>query len=494
LSSRSPYILLAFANPLQVPEEYLAALLRESSLVRGYLEPLDLDDVCDLTHIPEATIEQIFDRIEGWQRRKDLVLFHYGGHASASGLLLNTAEAGSQKAHAEGLARLLGSLPELKLVFLNGCSTKGQVYMLLKQGVKAVIATSTKVQDRKAVDFADRFYKNLTEGKSIGESFERAKNFLLSKYKHQVLTPDESRSMFWDEEETEELPWGLYHREDVESVLNWCLPTEPARKRRFGELDKYTCNRADQNSIFKTRFLTNRGVKKVQTYFIHGEEKQSPKGLFNRFVLEHISMSYEQTFHKVALMEEASELLGAKVNLLTALFDAVELTHAGMNLSELKLSAIAKAPSVRHADCIVIKFKVYSSAWKPFTGDFIRWFLTEFIDEAALPPKSPDFIFFFSVIYEESSEGGFIKRLFKSSPKDKILKTMQQFSEISILKELPPVKRGDIHKWFDRIEVDDVLEKEAQMEKFFPNQEIWEMVRVERKLEQIIELYNDKHV
>lgn len=53
-------------------------------------------------------------------------------------------------ANANGLARLLGQRPNLQLVFLNGCSTEGQVAELLAQGVKVVIATDAPVNDRKA--------------------------------------------------------------------------------------------------------------------------------------------------------------------------------------------------------------------------------------------------------------------------------------------------------------------------------------------------------
>lgn len=487
--------MLAYADQRQVPSEYLSELKRESSRVFKHLQHYDLEDKCDINQISEATVEEIFNLVEEWDKRKDLIIFHYGGHASGSGLLLTGEDGKSRKAGAEGLARLLGSLQSLKLVFLNGCSTRKQVDLLLKLGVKAVIATSMPVQDRTAVDFADRFYKNLSEGETVGESFDRARDFVLAKHDQKILSPYESRSIFLDEEEDEEdLPWGIYYKEGDNSLLKWTLPNDPPQKQRFSELDKYTCNRSEQNSLFKTRFLTYLGEKKVQTFFIHGEEKQSPKGLFNRFVMEHISTAYEETFHKVALMEEATELEGAKINLLTALFDAVELKHARRKRSELNLKTVAGAPSLRNTDCVVIKFKVYSSAWKPFTGDFMQWFLAEFGNASQLGQGAPDFIFFISVIYEKSAEGGFFKRLLKKSPKDKILKTVQQFSEISVLEELPPVKRSDIHKWFDRIEVENVLEKEEQMAKFFPDQEVWEMVRVERKLEQIIEFYNEKHL
>ena len=64
-------------------------------------------------------------------------------------------------AQAKGIAELLGEEKELKLVVLNGCSTKKQVQQLLQHGIKAIIATSVPVKDQMALDFANQFYQAL---------------------------------------------------------------------------------------------------------------------------------------------------------------------------------------------------------------------------------------------------------------------------------------------------------------------------------------------
>ena len=59
--------MLAFANPLQVPSEYLPSLTRESARVFKHLQQYDLEDKCDINRIPEATVEQLFDLVEEWE-------------------------------------------------------------------------------------------------------------------------------------------------------------------------------------------------------------------------------------------------------------------------------------------------------------------------------------------------------------------------------------------------------------------------------------------
>lgn len=495
MPSRKPYILLTFANPLKIPAEYLPSLKKESSLVYKHLEKYAVEDQCDVNRISGATVEQIFDTVEKWQLRKDLVIFHFGGHASGEELLLDTPDGNSKSANATGLAGLLGSLPSLKLVFLNGCSTKGQVHLLLEKGVKVVIATSTAIQDKMAVDFAGRFYQNLSQGESIIRSFDRARDFISSEYSYQIQGPRSFRKMtFKKTTEEDKTPWGIYYHEESKDFLNWILPkTRQIKEDGFNDVDILACNRSAQNSLFSNKFMTFRGVKKVQTFFIHGKAKQSPHGLFMRFVFEHIETAYERIFYKIATVNEAQELEQAKTNLLVAIFRAVELEPNHYKRTELTLSNLTKAPALTDVQCVAIKIKVYSSSWKTFTEEFINWFMDELTSAENLPASSPDFIFFFSVIYEEKANSGkpLFTKIFKSSPKEKILKTLRKFNEITILKELPPVELPDIHKWFDRI-THDPLEKEEVITRHFHSQKKWDMVRVEKMLAVIINEYNDR--
>ncbi len=468
--------------------------MQESANVYQHLRPFEIDDVCNIDRIENATIEVIFDTVEAWTRRKDIVLFHYGGHAEGGGLLLNTSTGNTSMASATGLARLLGKIASLQLVFLNGCSTREQVQLLLENRVRAVIATSAPVDDRMAGDFADRFYKNLAAGESIGDAFGQARDFVRSKYDHEVQEARTFRSLDFGAMETaQELPWGLYLNSGAESVLDWRLPTTRENKSSFSKVDKYTCNRAEQNSRFKSNFIQVRGQKKFQFYFIHGEEKQSPLGLFNRFVLEHIGTSYDRYFYKVALVEEAATLEESKINAITSLFKALEINPNRYQADELNMQTLAGSRIAREMECVAVMFKIYSSSWKKFTPEYFEWAVNEYCNPALLPSDAPDFVFFWNVVYDEAAQpAGFFQKLLKSAPKDRILKVLTSYPSILELPELPPVGVSDINKWFDRL-TQDPMEKETQIQRYFPGQpNDLAMAQVERTLEQIIDAFNEK--
>mgnify|MGYP002624252970 CR=1 FL=1 len=212
----TPLIFLAFAND---PDAHLALLKQESRLLFSALEELDRKAYLKLHREESAQTKDIFD---GFTRNKNRVaIFHYGGHASGTKLLLEEGEG-----HAIGLAPLLGEQENLKLVFLNGCSSKGQVETLFRAGVKSVIATSVEIEDVKATEFAQQFYEALANKRSIGQAFQLAEAFLKTRYSDSISI--QSRSIVVEElekEESEDLPWGLYIQEGyLEEILNWKLP------------------------------------------------------------------------------------------------------------------------------------------------------------------------------------------------------------------------------------------------------------------------------
>lgn len=149
--------------------------------------------------------------------RDHISCFHYSGHAGRDVLVLE-----DDAAQAGGIAHLLGQCPGLKLVVLNGCSTKGQVDGLLAAGVPVVIATSAPVEDNKATRFGIRFYQALESQLSIKEAFEMAIG--------EVMGADAGieahRSFKVPETKAEGPLWGLFWREDKEAVLEEKLPVK----------------------------------------------------------------------------------------------------------------------------------------------------------------------------------------------------------------------------------------------------------------------------
>lgn len=213
-----PVIFLSFANDedsylnnLQVEEDNIYKSLQHDHDA-GYIE---------IYNRGRATVDDIFAQFTRYRDR--VVVFHYGGHASGSTLRLE-----DQAANSSGLAQLLGQQKNLKLVFLNGCSTQGQVKTLLENGVKAVIATSVPINDKKAVTFSTQFYQSLANKATIEQAFDEAVSKLVTtnQAKQESFRVHRSINIFLREEEEEkdqnETPWGLYFGD--ESIASWTLP------------------------------------------------------------------------------------------------------------------------------------------------------------------------------------------------------------------------------------------------------------------------------
>lgn len=211
-----PVLFLAFAND---QDQYLLMIQRERKNIIRTLRRHHDRQVIRVVAEPSTTLEDLFDHFNHY--RDQVVIFHYGGHAAGTHLLLETDELGSEKARSRGLAQLLGAQENLQLVFLNGCATKDQVSQLFEYGVKAVIATSVKIDDRMATEFAEQFYLALSSHSNIKRSFEIARSYVL----------DQSQTGFsldfglavWGESVEADIPWGLYIRPGAEEALQWSI-------------------------------------------------------------------------------------------------------------------------------------------------------------------------------------------------------------------------------------------------------------------------------
>lgn len=162
-----PVFFLAFAND---PESPIPAVAREVRSIREGFELALEQGLCEVLILESVRAQDIFDTFENPLYRGRIAVFHYGGHATPEGLHLGQSET----LFAEGLAPFLGRQEGLKLVFLNGCSTVGQVDELKEAGVKAVIATSKDIDDGLASLFAGRFYRSLARYSSIAQAYQTA--------------------------------------------------------------------------------------------------------------------------------------------------------------------------------------------------------------------------------------------------------------------------------------------------------------------------------
>lgn len=208
-----PLVFLAFAND---QDNHLPLLEDERKAITAELIPLASKQYFQLFTESSATTDDISRYVAEFKDR--ILIFHYGGHADSTKLIL-----ADQTANSNGLAQLLGLQSDLKLVFLNGCSTREQVEELFDAGIPAVIATSVPIADDSAKVFAAIFYKALATRHDLESAFKLAAADYLMKAGESVGI---YRGIGAAPDPKEGLPWGLYIQESQEVVLQWKLPIE----------------------------------------------------------------------------------------------------------------------------------------------------------------------------------------------------------------------------------------------------------------------------
>ena len=214
-----PMIVLffAFANNQLNP---LPTLQREANELFRLLSPGELQQRYILYVDRFATREKIVYYLT--QYKDNIALFHYSGHAGRDAL--QTEE---EISHAGGIAHLLGQCPKLKMVFLNGCSTQGQLKTLQEKGIPGIMATRSPVEDKKATDFSIRFYQALSVQDKLETAFELAKGDVLTQQPDLNLALHRDFVFNWSDSDPVDPnapQWGLFVDGKREDVLGWQLP------------------------------------------------------------------------------------------------------------------------------------------------------------------------------------------------------------------------------------------------------------------------------
>jgi hypothetical protein len=252
----------------------------------------------------EASVDKIFSDLITF--RQELTIFHYSGHASMSQIFLNNAGG-----NAETLALLLGQCPNLRLVFMNGCCTKGHVYHLFKNKVPFVIATNYEVRDALAYKFAAKFYETLFVNQRTGPetfkvAFGHALNLItlgddtsvvLNRYVPDAKTlvnplSDLSNTVRGGldtsgDTETDLPVWGFHVFNENDPRINgaWL----PAIRRKTDLSRAFTCGRDALSDIFRKHWAIQSKQKKVLHYFQMDENRKSMEGLSIKLLFENIT-------------------------------------------------------------------------------------------------------------------------------------------------------------------------------------------------------------
>lgn len=220
MENQKPVIFLTFANDKVDDALYLRNLPKELNAIRNALEKAEKAGLCEVIERTACTVEDIFDTFQDERYEGRIAMFHYGGHASGSQLMLETLDGGHGTAHADGLVSFLGKQNSLQVVFFNGCSSQEQAIDLSEAGVPAVVGTSTAIKDEIATELAGRFYTGIAAGFTVNKSWLEAIDILKTKNSTQ-----KKKGLKLRRDKGNDFPWRMYIREGAEVVRDWDLPS-----------------------------------------------------------------------------------------------------------------------------------------------------------------------------------------------------------------------------------------------------------------------------
>ncbi|MFK7921844.1 MAG: CHAT domain-containing protein [Bacteroidia bacterium] len=216
---QTPLVFLAFA---QISSNHLAMLGQEMDAIHDALLPWQNERKLEIRPRMSANLDIISTMVK--ELRERVYIFHYGGHADDD--TLHLADGAN---NAESVAELFRLMPNVKLVFLNGCATKAQVEAFWANGVNIVIATSIPVNDYRAKKLGAEFYSALSSKMNIGDAFLHAATTLKSKGEF-PNTFTGKRNLFFEDDPDEasnDFAWDLYIKPGAEAALDWKLNDLP---------------------------------------------------------------------------------------------------------------------------------------------------------------------------------------------------------------------------------------------------------------------------
>lgn len=136
--------------------------------MRELLNSLRGQDV-ELIPLPAAQREDLEVAVTA----NDVDVLHFSGHATASEGIILRDEDGMEVSMSGSELRQLIQNKDIKLAFLNACSTE-ETANAIKDDVGAVIGTTNPLDDRAARKMTKVFYSELGTGHTIDEAFDEA--------------------------------------------------------------------------------------------------------------------------------------------------------------------------------------------------------------------------------------------------------------------------------------------------------------------------------
>lgn len=192
-------------------------LSEETEEIAGSLKTHE--DIVALREGPDT--EYAYELLTGGRFLEEVVVFHLSGKLTDQEEI--SFDSGNGKPHTltiEKTGMLLKAFPHLGLVVLNGLATESMVSGLLEAGVPAILATTRKNSSETTQrELLQQVYQQISEGKTLLQAVETV---LHSPQEASPVTFGSGISVLslLQEEEEDELPWGIYFRTDRREVIH----------------------------------------------------------------------------------------------------------------------------------------------------------------------------------------------------------------------------------------------------------------------------------
>lgn len=179
--------------------------------------------------VPEIPQEGVylFDHFRQFQYQPEVAILHLSGFLNGRYLRFD-GTMGEDTMDPIGFADVLGRMPGLQIVFLNGAGHRELVEQLLLRDIPAVISLDNEGPSRKPIrDIASRFYLELMKGANVRQAWLSVQEEFAGKLVYRKVHYDlETDTLNWKGRDPDrpETDWGLYVLEENEHRLDWVLP------------------------------------------------------------------------------------------------------------------------------------------------------------------------------------------------------------------------------------------------------------------------------
>lgn len=445
-------------NPLQVEAEL------------GAIRALVQQTKCKIDPQENSNQQQIEDRLI--KIGKDILIFHFAGHAGGASIELNDEFSPEMnftdmKVFSQVIAK---DASGLRLVFLNGCSTKEQSVYLRNQGVPAVISTTLPLDDVYALKFARRFYELFFKNErnlSLKEAFERALQSFNSLENMQfftetgglknenlihpakrgsfVLPPDNSGEIYQLEGDTDVLnqtfaEWQSQVTDSDSKLLDLdkVVPVNGGPKLDDAHL---LCDRGSQVSLFHSILSKKAAGQLPQPHFIfiNGHNSDGVSELLQRLDKYLLPAACGNCAHRLETLKFPDEAFFGIEN---------DPQKPMLALEEIFQTQVVNNSAQGFGDNSLFVFchKIYKPFWKNGIEALFRHYIGAYSN--TLQQISPRIVVLFLLVHSGKPEQ---KPMLKEFA-DMYRRLKTDFDQqMEYFENLPLIEEGDLFEWHDEV-------------------------------------------